>query len=81
MISRTTSSPTIPSSVVSTVAGLGAFGYNGDDILATTAKLSGPRDVFLDGCGNLFIADSGNHRLKFLNADGTHDYDFKDKNL
>ena len=49
---------------VITVAGNGSAGYNGDNIPATTASLNGPRGVALDGKGHLFIADSGNNRIR-----------------
>jgi len=50
--------------IITTVAGLGSFGYNGDGISATLAQLSSPSGVALDRDGNLFIADSGNSRIR-----------------
>ena len=52
------------SGLISTVAGTGTPGFNGDGITATTARLSGPFGVFVDGSGNIFIADQFNHRLR-----------------
>jgi sugar lactone lactonase YvrE len=42
------------------VAGNGTFGYSGDGELATNAALNHPVGVFVDGSGNIFIADTDN---------------------
>ena len=49
---------------ITTVAGTGVQGYNGDGIAATLAQLSYPFAIALDGTGNLYIADSTNHRVR-----------------
>ncbi len=54
------------SGVITTVAGDGARGYSGDDGPATSAQLSDPSSVTLDGSGNLFIADASNDRIRKL---------------
>ncbi|HSY17616.1 MAG TPA: immunoglobulin domain-containing protein [Candidatus Acidoferrales bacterium] len=56
--------------VIITVAGSGTRGYSGNGILATNANLSFPSGVALDGVGNLFIADAGNHRIRKVNTSG-----------
>ena len=56
--------------IITTVAGTGVGGYNGDSILATTAKLYGPSGVWVDKHGNLFIADYSNHRVRKVNSLG-----------
>jgi len=43
--------------LISTVAGTGTEGYNGDGILATSAELSQPQAVAVDAAGDIFIAD------------------------
>jgi len=43
--------------IISTVAGTGAMGYNGDGILATTAQLAYPSGLAMDAAGNLYITD------------------------
>ena len=48
------------------VAGGGRAGFVGDGGLATNALLSGPTGVAVDSTGNLFIADSRNHRIRRL---------------
>ncbi len=52
------------SGTITTIAGNGTPGYNGDNIQATAASLNGPRGVALDGSGHLFIADTGNCRIR-----------------
>jgi hypothetical protein len=47
-----------------TIAGTGVRGYNGDDIPATAAQLRYPGGIALDSCGNLYIADSWDYRIR-----------------
>jgi sugar lactone lactonase YvrE len=58
------------SGIITTVAGNGSSGYNGDEIPATTARLWGPSDVVVDSAGNLFIADRNNHRIRKVAPSG-----------
>jgi sugar lactone lactonase YvrE len=57
---------TVANGIINTVAGIstGAAGYTGDGAAATSAELNGPFGVALDGAGNLYIADSGNSRVR-----------------
>lgn len=50
--------------IITTIAGTGASGYNGDGIVATTAQLYYPEGIALDTAGNLYISDSFNHRIR-----------------
>ncbi len=57
---------------ISTVAGdygSGA-GYNGDGISAVSAELSSPAAVAVDTNGNLYIADTGNNRIRKVDRSG-----------
>jgi len=54
--------------VVTTVAGTGGFGYNGDGIPATSAPLADPHGIVFDAAGNLFIADRSNNRIRRVDA-------------
>ena len=54
--------------IISTVAGNGVAGFAGDGGPATSAQLNSPADVKLDGAGNLYIVDSGNHAVRMVNA-------------
>lgn len=49
--------------IITTVAGTGTGGYNGDNRLATTARLKNPKSVALFG-NALYIADGYNHRIR-----------------
>ena len=49
---------------ITTVAGNGTGGFNGDNIAATSAELNSPLGVALDAAGNIFIADLNNHRIR-----------------
>ena len=56
------------SGIISTVAGTGVSGYSGDGGSATAAKLSSPVGVAVDGAGNIYLADLGNHRIRKVTA-------------
>jgi sugar lactone lactonase YvrE len=58
------------SGIISTIAGVGSGGYNGDGITATTAQLSSPSAVCLGPSGNLYIADASNNRIRMVNSLG-----------
>jgi uncharacterized protein (TIGR03437 family) len=58
------------SGIITTVAGNGQYGYGGDNGQATKAKLAGPTGVAVDASGNLYIADSGNERIRYVNSSG-----------
>jgi trimeric autotransporter adhesin len=46
------------------VAGNGTIGYSGDGGPATSAQLSMPEGIAVDGSGNIFIADTGNSVIR-----------------
>jgi sugar lactone lactonase YvrE len=50
--------------IITTVAGNGTDGYSGDGSPATSASLSNPSGVAVDAFDNLFIADTGNIRIR-----------------
>ena len=55
---------TVSTGIITTVAGTGLKGYSGDGEKATSAKLAEPSGLSLDTSGNIFIADSKNHRIR-----------------
>jgi sugar lactone lactonase YvrE len=52
--------------VITTVAGNGTYGFSGDNGQATAAEIYLPAGVAVDGQGNLFIADYGNQRIRWV---------------
>ncbi len=75
--------------LISTVAGNGDGGYNGDGIPATSASLNCPIDVAIDSNGNLYIAELFNNRIRKVDAStglistiaGTGDYGYNGDNI
>ncbi|MFF2534015.1 NHL domain-containing protein [Streptomyces cyaneofuscatus] len=53
---------------ISTAVGTGTANFSGDNGLATSAQLRNPYGVAVDGEGNLYIADRGNHRVRKVTA-------------
>ena len=52
---------------ITTVAGNGTDGYNGDNFQATAAGLDAPFGVAVDSTGDLFIGDLNNARVREVN--------------
>ena len=55
------------SGIISTIAGNGVFGYNGDNIIATTARIGLPGGLTKDKFGNIYIGDINNNRIRKVN--------------
>ncbi|MFE9898701.1 NHL repeat-containing protein [Streptomyces sp. NPDC005529] len=55
---------------ITTVAGTGEEGFNGDEQPATTAQLKSPRGVAVDVHGTLYIADTYGHRVRKVDTEG-----------
>jgi hypothetical protein len=53
-----------PAGVISTLAGIGKFGFSGDGGPATSASLAAPAGLAVDGAGNLYVGDSENNRVR-----------------
>src|ERR1035441_6771712 len=58
------------SGIITTIAGNGNGGFGGDGGLATAARLGGPYGVAVDPVGNLFVADTGNNRIRKVSGSG-----------
>ncbi|HEV3513058.1 MAG TPA: choice-of-anchor D domain-containing protein [Candidatus Sulfotelmatobacter sp.] len=59
----------VTAGTITTIAGIpGQAGYSGDGGPATGARLYYPEGVAVDGAGNVYIADSTNHRIREVNA-------------
>jgi sugar lactone lactonase YvrE len=62
---------TLDSSLILTIAGLpGQPGLSGDSDQASLAQLSSPSDVAVDTLGNIYIADTGNNKIRRINSGG-----------
>ena len=59
-----------PSGIVTTLAGTGTPAFSGDGGPARAAELNHPRGVAVDGRGDVFIADSMNHRIRMVDPGG-----------
>lgn len=55
---------------ISTVAGTGNAGFNGDGIAATAANLYSPTSVILNSAGNLVFTDLANYRVRTIDNSG-----------
>jgi sugar lactone lactonase YvrE len=53
------------------VAGTGSAGSSGDGGPASVAQVNGPRGVWADTAGNIYIADSGNNKIRVVDPTGT----------
>jgi sugar lactone lactonase YvrE len=66
----------VTTGLISTVAGAGYVGgdvqaFSGDGGVAKTAGLALPRGLTIDAAGNLYVADSANHRIRRISSLGT----------
>lgn len=52
------------SGIISTVAGTGGRGFSGDGEPAVDARLHSPSAIAVDRTGDLYVADSGNDRIR-----------------
>jgi len=55
------------SGIISTIAGTGTMGYNGDGLPATATQLNRPNCSFFDRWSNLYFADVGNNCIRRIN--------------
>jgi gliding motility-associated-like protein len=55
--------------IITTIAGNGLFGYNGDGDLATAAEVYAT-DIAVDNSGNIYFADYAHARIRKINSAG-----------
>lgn len=56
--------------IINLVVGTGFSGYSGDGGSATVAEISYPQGITFDSDGNMYIADSGNYRVRKVTPTG-----------
>ena len=54
--------------IITTIAGTGIPGLSGDTDVATAANLALPHGLTIDANGNLYLADTANHRIRRIDA-------------
>ncbi|QJR16128.1 InlB B-repeat-containing protein [Usitatibacter palustris] len=59
--------------VITTLAGNGFAGFFGDGMSATSSQLDNPQGIARDAAGNLYIADTNNHRVRRIDTSGNID--------
>lgn len=59
-------SPDFKTGAVTTIAGVGLGGFSGDGGLASEAEINEPQDLEFGPDGNLYFADSENHRVRMI---------------
>lgn len=57
----------VSAGVITTIAGTGTSGYAGDNGPATSAEINLVTSLALDSSGNIYLADSGNQRVRVIN--------------
>ena len=57
--------------IISTVAGTGIPGFNGDGGFATASQLSNPEGLTFDAAGHMYISEAGNNRIREMSTAGT----------
>lgn len=55
---------------ITTVAGVGQYGYNGENIKATTTAMGFPRGLVVNTAGEFWYSDPGNNRVRMVNSSG-----------
>ncbi|HEY3839663.1 MAG TPA: putative Ig domain-containing protein, partial [Bryobacteraceae bacterium] len=60
---------TLATGIITTIAG-SSQGFGGDNQIATSALLNQPAGITLDTNGNIYIADTGNNRIREITTTG-----------
>ena len=57
--------------IITTIAGTDTAGYNSDDVPATLSEINNPQAIATDAFGNIYVADTNNHRIRMITPGGT----------
>ncbi len=60
--------PVLKPGRIDTIAGSYGWTYTGDNVKATGAQIFTPKAALLDGAGNLILSDTGNNRIRRVDA-------------
>ncbi|MEK7474273.1 MAG: hypothetical protein AAB152_01450 [Candidatus Coatesbacteria bacterium] len=60
----------VPSGTITTIAGDGSPGTGCESCAAETAQFNGPCGVAVDTAGNIYVADTNNHRIRKITSGG-----------
>ena len=58
----------VSNGTITTIAGTGVAGFSGDNGTAGAAQLSNPTALAVDANGNIYIADTDNHRIRKISG-------------
>jgi trimeric autotransporter adhesin len=61
----------VQTGVINTMAGTGTQGFSGDSGPAQQAELDAPNSLFVDSSSNIYVADTGNQRVREFQLAGT----------
>ena len=56
--------------IITTVAGNGTMGYSGEGLVATASAIQTPRQIAIDGNGDIYFTEQWNHRVRKLSTSG-----------
>ena len=59
---------TVSTGIITTIAGTGSNGYNGDGISANTAQIMSTSGIAINTAGDVYISDSGNNRIRMIGS-------------
>jgi streptogramin lyase len=58
-----------PAGTITTIAGTGKQGYDGDGVEAKKATFNGPKGIRCDAAGNVYVVDTENHGIRKIDTE------------